>query len=107
MNDDTVQADVETTSLEELGAAATIYDRTMLASRAHFSSKRFAAGAVKVGDTFSIDSGLGGVWTIEYVRHDGEGLIFKRPASPGWPAETFTYKDAAEAAACIRVPIPA
>ncbi len=76
------------------------------AKRRFFDVERFAKGKVKLGETFSIDSGLGGSWTVEYVSHEGNGPVFKRRARHGWPEEHFRYPDAAETARHVFILVP-
>ena len=66
--------------------------------RRFFDAKRFAHDVLKVGDSFSIDSGMGGSWTVTYIGRNQYrgGLTFKREKSPDWPAETWTFADEAE-----------
>lgn len=68
------------------------------AKQKYFGAKRFAQGNIKQGETFSIDSGLGGSWTVEYVHHGHSGPVFIRRAKPEWPAETFCFSSDEHAA---------
>ncbi len=42
-----------------------------------FTPDDFKKGVIKKGDLFSIPSGLGGAFTIKYLKHVGSKLLFR------------------------------
>ncbi|KKL74083.1 hypothetical protein LCGC14_2068480 [marine sediment metagenome] len=72
----------------------------------YLGAERFAKGNVKTGETFSVDSGLGGSWMVKYIHHDGVALVFRRAARPDWPAADFRYADDADAARHVYILVP-
>lgn len=59
----------------------------------YFGPERFAKGNLKKGETFSIASGLGGGFLLEYVEHVGRALIFKQHETGGFPAGLHRFAD--------------
>ena len=62
------------------------------ARRKYYDAAHFAG--VKRGETFSVDSGLGGSFIVEYRGRDSAGrYIFHRHASyhDGFPAQTYRF----------------
>ena len=77
------------------------------AKRRFFGAGRFARGNLKRGETFSVDSGLGGSWTIAFDRFTDDGaLIFVREERDDWPHETYRYADPTEASEHVYILIP-
>ena len=74
--------------------------------RRFFGPERFADGNLKLGETFSVDSGLGGSFTVAYAGHVGGRLLFKRQASGDWPADDYWYEDDADAARHVFILVP-
>jgi len=66
--------------------------------RAYFDADRFAHDNVKVGETFSVDSGLGGSYTVVYRGLDDQRrLVFRRCRSVDWPTHDYIYDNPTEA----------
>lgn len=60
------------------------------ACRKFFEAERF--DAAKIGETFSVDSGLGGSFTVEFRGVDPDGLfLFHRRAFQDWPAADYCF----------------
>ena len=77
------------------------------AKKRFFDEQRFARGVLKVGETFSVDSGMGGSWTVAFVGYtDGGYLRFERDARPDWPLQAFTFQTPADAAKEIFILVP-
>jgi hypothetical protein len=57
-------------------------------SRMYFSPERYQKGNLKIGETFSIDSHLGGTFTIECTGFDGDKPMF-RATNEGWQQMTW------------------
>lgn len=77
------------------------------ACRKFFEAERF--DAAKIGETFSVDSGLGGSFTVEFRGIGPDGLFrFHRPAVHDWPAADYLFsrKDVVSKV-YILVPAPA
>jgi hypothetical protein len=73
----------------------------------YFEPERFARGNIKRGETFSVDSGLGGSHTVEYLCHDEAGrVVFVREARPGWPRAMYIYVNEQDAARNVYILVP-
>ena len=64
----------------------------------HFGPERFARGNLKQGETFSIDSGMGGSWTVKFVRFEEGGPVFLRTPSVDWPNAIYAFDSPEHAA---------
>ena len=90
-----------------------------------FGPERFADGNLKVGETFSVDSGLGGSFVVAYGGHFGGKLLFEREAGgahpypiycassgvmlgthDGWPAASYWYDNDEDAARHVFILVP-
>lgn len=47
---------------------------------------------LKPGQSYEINSGMGGSWTVKFIGTRGGLFCFLRKAKPDWPAATFKYK---------------
>ncbi len=64
----------------------------------HVSPVRFANGNLKRGETFSVDSGMGGSWTVKFVRFEEGGPVFLRTPSVDWPKAIYAFDSPEHAA---------
>jgi hypothetical protein len=49
---------------------------------------------LKAGETYRIDSGLGGSWEVEYLAPNRHGIhVFIRRPRPDWPEKCFWFED--------------
>ena len=58
--------------------------------REYLDASRFKRGVIKTGDRFCTDSGLGGVFDVEFLGFENEKLLFK-PLNKGFTAWRFRY----------------
>ena len=76
------------------------------AKKQFFGAERFAVGNLKKGETFSVDSGLGGSWTLEFDAAYGPQLLFVRRAKQDWPEVFYRYADSEDASRNLYVLVP-
>lgn len=76
------------------------------AKRKHLNECRFVEGNLKRGETFSVDSGLGGSHTVAYVGHCAGRLLFEREHTDDWPAARYWFADEQDAARRLFILVP-
>ena len=76
------------------------------AKRKYVDAYLLAQGNVKPGETFSVDSGLWGSWTVAYIKHDGDRLLFRRAERDDWPEQDFWFANESDAAKHIYTLVP-
>ena len=101
---DAVAASVERDEQGNGGCVKDVVTKIVPARRKHLSPEDFAKGNLKGGETFSIDSGLGGSWTVEYTGRNRHGqLVFVRRAKNDWPEQRFYYDTSERAAEALYI----
>ena len=62
--------------------------------RQYYSPERFTPGAVKTGETFSTDSGMGGTFLVAFAGYDRSGMSVWKVETPGWEKITMRIPQA-------------
>ncbi len=77
------------------------------AKQKHFDAGRFARGNLKLGESFSVDSCLGGSFTVEFKGYEeGGALVFSREARNEWPQAYWVYDTPEDAAKALYILVP-
>lgn len=76
------------------------------AKRKYFGPERFEPGNLKVGEEFSVDSGLGGSHTLKFDRFIGRRLVFIKRATPDTPQMEYRLAHPEHAARHLFVLVP-
>lgn len=69
-----------------------------LLERRYLGADRFVEGNVKRGETFSVDSNLGGSFVVEYAGHFAGQLLFERKQQGDFPPTCYWYANETDAA---------